>query len=175
MKEKILDDTNPSDETIQRWAYDESLLLMEQDEDLLIPMKNKLLIPLIADPACPKGDYILAVLDSHLRSLYHHELGANLSATREAAELAEQANQSKLKDWAALLRRRINYREKTTPVDKEMALAMGEDLLKGPGRKGDISIVEENDKTWELQFSYGTLYKERLSIEKATGCSKLSK
>jgi hypothetical protein len=34
--EVILNDWNPSEETLLRWAFDENLLLSDQDEDLIL-------------------------------------------------------------------------------------------------------------------------------------------
>jgi hypothetical protein len=47
---------------------DESLLLSEQDEDLVIGRRDLLppLMPLAGDPACPKADYILSSFDFYM-------------------------------------------------------------------------------------------------------------
>ncbi|WP_298867379.1 hypothetical protein [uncultured Gimesia sp.] len=60
----ILNDVDPSPEVIHRWAYDENLLLIDQDEDLILGNAEyvPMLLQLAREPDCPKNDYCLSIV-----------------------------------------------------------------------------------------------------------------
>lgn len=103
-EEIILNDRNPSEETLRRWAFDGNILISDQDEDLVLGRRDyfSVLIPLADDPTCPKADYILSSLDFHLMFIVLRGNELQLVELSEAIQLAQAAKQSKLHDWAAL-------------------------------------------------------------------------
>ena len=117
----ILNDWNPSEETLRRWAFDTTLLLSDQDEDLALHRREYLpvLIPLADDPACPKADYILSCIDFYLMFVVLRGTEDDLAQVRQAAELARCAKQAKLHAWAGLQDRRLRYREGLGPTSRE--------------------------------------------------------
>jgi hypothetical protein len=172
-EDTILNDWNPSESTLRRWAFDENLFLSEQDEDLVLHRREYLpiLIPLADDPSCPKASYILACLDFYLMFLVLRGNDKHLDEVREGAALAELARHESLHRWAALQRRRLQYRAGIGPVNREQALVMGEELLNGICRLAQISVIEESASSWTVQLSVPPIHrhKEKLVIDKATG------
>lgn len=171
--ETILNDWNPTEETLRRWAFDENILLADQDEDLVLGREEYLsvLIGLADDVSCPKADYILSCLDFFLMFRILRGTKSHLVAVREGARLATLARTKKVIDWGRLQERRLAYREGTGSVSKDCALLMGQELLNGICRMASISIVCETERTWEVELSVQPLHrhKERLSISKSSG------
>jgi hypothetical protein len=73
----VLDEVNPTGDLLRRWAYDEKLLLMGEDEDVILACDEHIpvLAELIADSACPKGDYIGDIISIWARDGALMELG----------------------------------------------------------------------------------------------------
>ena len=167
------DDWNPSPGTLRRWAYDENLLLDEQDEDLVLhsPEYLPILIPLADEPLCPKADYILSCLDFYLMFLALGDQDWQLEVINDAIAIAETTKRTELADWVALLKRRLAYRAGIGPVNRAIALTMGQDLLNGICRQSDITLSSETEATFEVQLSVPPFHrhKEWLTIDKATG------
>ncbi len=68
----VLDELNPTKEQIKAWAYDENLLLVDQDEDLILENTRYLdiLIDFTFDNNCLKRDYCISIIES----LIHNKL-----------------------------------------------------------------------------------------------------
>ena len=170
-EETILNDWSP--DSLRRWAFDESLILSEQDEDLELGRRDLLpiLIPLADDPTCPKADYILSAFDLYMMFVVLRGTDAELAALYEAIDLVKGASRQDLTDWAALLKRRLLYRKGIGPVDRSTALRMDDDLLNGICRRSEISISSETDSAWDVQLSVPPYHrhKEWVTINKETG------
>lgn len=171
--ETILDDWNPTEATLRRWAFDESLLLSDQDEDLVLHRAEylPLLVELAGDPTCPKAQYILSSLDFYLMFLVLRGSESHLVTVAEGAELALRSSNANVREWGKLQERRLQYRKGIGVVTKEQALLLGQELLNGICRQSDISLVGESLNTWEVELSVPPFHrhKERLSINKCTG------
>jgi hypothetical protein len=171
--ETILDDWNPSDATLRRWAFDEGLLLSDQDEDLVLHREEylPLLIELAGDPTCPKAQYILSCLDFYLMFLVLRGSESHLVTVAKGSELALHSNSANVQEWGRLQERRLQYRRGIGEVTKEQALLLAEELLNGMCRQSDISLLEERADTWEVELSVPPMHqhKERLSINKRSG------
>jgi len=84
MEEEILYDVNPLPETVRKWAYDDNVLLLDQDEDLILHGVEyvPLLLEFASDRKCPKREYSLQILDYFGKlSLLHrtaeaHDIGS---------------------------------------------------------------------------------------------------
>ncbi|WP_061942785.1 hypothetical protein [Collimonas pratensis] len=171
--EIILNDCNPSEDTLRRWAFDDNILLIDQDEDLILGRRDyfAILIPLADDPTCPKADYILSSLDFHLMFVILRGTEFHLREVPEAIQLARAGKQRKLHEWAALQERRLAYRQGNGPVNREKALSMGQELLNGICRQAEISISSESSDTWTVQLSVPPSHhhREYLVINKQDG------
>lgn len=172
-EETILHDSDPSPETLRRWAYDESLLLDEQDEDLALGRRDflSILIPIADDTHCPKADYILSSLDFYLMFVTLRGDDTELGALNDAITIARDQKRPEIADWSALLQRRLDYRSGVGPVDRTMALKMGNDLLNGICRQSEITITNETDVEFDVQLSVPPFHrhKEWLTINRQTG------
>lgn len=166
-------------QTLCRWAYDENLLLMEQDEDLILGYRDflSILIPFADDINCPKADYILSSLDFYLMFEVLQASSSQVDAVQDAISLCKHPQRQELSAWAALQKRRLSYIEGVGKTDRTMALKMGDDLLNGICRKCEISISFENDTTWEVQLSVPPFHrhKEWLNINKSSGKFKFNR
>jgi hypothetical protein len=172
-EETVLNDWNPSPETLHRWAYDENLLLDEQDEDLALGRRDFLpiLIPIADDTRCPKADYILSSLDFFLMFVTLRGNDSELVALDDAIRIANEQERREIADWSALLQRRLKYRRGVGPVDRTIALKMGNDLLNGICRQSEIAITKETDVEFEVQLSVPPFrrHKEWLTINRQLG------
>lgn len=177
--EVILNDWNPSEETLLRWAFDENLLLSDQDEDLILHREEylPLLISIAGESTCPKAGYILSCLDFYLMFLILRGTDAHLAVVKEGARLAAEGRTQEVVEWGRLQERRLKYRKGIGPVSKSEALLMGQELLNGISRQALISVVHETDEKWEVELSVQPFHrhKERLSISKGSGCFKYSR
>lgn len=172
--EIILNDWNPSEETIRRWAYDENIFLDEQDEDLVLGGEGyfPVLIPLASDPQCPKASYILSIMDFYtMFATLLKDTPVAVAILEKAIKLAKPSPDKNVKAWAELLERRITYKKGIGSVDRTLALRMGHDLLNGICRESEISIVKESLETWTVRLSVPPYHhhKEFLTINKKTG------
>jgi len=173
VSEFILEDWNPSEATLRRWAYDEDLYLAEQDEDLVLHHENylPLLLELAGEPLCPKAKYILACVDAYLGLIVLRDSERDLAIVSKGAAIAGQSPSAIIGTWGQLLERRLGYRKGIGATSRHQALAMGQDLLNGVRRQSDIFIVAENPDSWEVGLSCSPSggFGERLSICKRTG------
>jgi hypothetical protein len=106
MSENVLDDADPSPETVRRWAYDDDLVFIEQDEDLILHHTKyvPLLLEFASNPSCPKSGYSLGILEDFGKSQLLHRM----DGTREIAVQAGRnlnASEGDVKDWATDYRR----------------------------------------------------------------------
>ncbi len=167
----ILDDWNPSEETIRRWAYDLNILMAEQDEDLVFCVDEliPLLIELASDKNCPKATYILSILDFHTMFRFLRlPTDAVIPVMENAVELASQSANLKVAQWAELLKERIRFKKAIGRVDQETALTMGQTLLNGVCRQTEVAVVGEDEQTWTVGLSLPP-HAESLKIDKETG------
>ncbi|MEQ1491841.1 MAG: hypothetical protein ABL932_14960 [Terricaulis sp.] len=166
-----------SDENVRAWAYDPDRTWIDdtnQDEDLTIGhLSLEILLPLVDDSACLKGDYILRCLDYHhaciIRRGYepHH-----LTHTRDAMNAAKRFESEKLQDWAASLERRLSYCAGLGPTSRNRALAIAREILVDLATPGEheVSVVCENAAAFIVERRFpNPQYWERLTIDKTTG------
>ena len=179
MDEEVnLNDWNPDEATLRRWAYDENIVLSDQDEDLVLHRQEyfAVLTELASDTACPKASYILRTLDFFLMFLVLRGNEDHLKQVGLAIALANESPNPDVRDWAALQERRLAYREGIGPVTKAQALAMGEELLNGISREAEISLIGETQDAWTVQLSVQPMHRHReyLAIDKCSGKFRFS-
>ena len=197
----ILEEGNPSDDTIRRWAYNEELFFFGVDEDLVLHRAKyfPLLIELSSDPACPKGGWILSVMDEYiLGAIRQHKrplseksrvqavssrfvgpIGTEpttsdlIAMIDSAISEASKYETRELLAWVESLRKRIAFLTGIGAVDREVALQMGDVLMNGICRQLTISIFDQSPTLWVVRGGNGPakpeIYDELLEIEKHTG------
>jgi len=161
-----------TNEVILKWAYDENMLLLEQDEDLVAGHREffPALFQAANDPECPKGDYALLIMDFYLMFQVLKGDESSISIVEEAISFCEKSSLEKIQEWQSLLEDKVRFIRGVGIVDKTTALAMGRNLLNGISRSCDISI-EESDDSWIVELSVPPIHrhKERIFINKDTG------
>ena len=162
-----------TNEVIRKWAYDENMLLLEQDEDLVAGDREffPALFEAAEDPECPKGGYAISIMDFYLMFQILKGDDSSIPIVEEAIEYCEKSNDKEIKAWKAILEKRILYKKGIGEVDKATALEMGQILLNGICRSSDISIADETCDEWVVELSVPPFHrhKERIYIDKTTG------
>ncbi|MBN8606610.1 MAG: hypothetical protein J0L81_06815 [Caulobacterales bacterium] len=162
--------------TVREWAYDPDRPMIDdadQDEDLtigLLPLA--ILLPLVDDPQCPKGGYILQCLDYHHANLIRRGADYDVAETRTAAVEAAQYKHDALQEWARRLERLLAFRDGIGPVDIQQALVIGREVLLDMSRQffDDVEVKEQSQTSFVVELAGATsTYWERLHIDKATG------
>ena len=167
----ILNDYHPSEETVRRWAYDENLYFIEQDEDGAL--HDAKYIPLMVELAsaddCPKAEYIANILDDCARIAALYETKESLEAFRGPVLAASHSSQSRVRAWASIMERRFAYRHGMGEVDAEQADFMAKDLLCGISRCGAVERTQRAlPDHWEYKY-FTSSYAEFLYINKRSG------
>ncbi|MGI8982503.1 MAG: hypothetical protein ACR2FY_24995 [Pirellulaceae bacterium] len=101
MSENVLDDADPSPETVRRWAYNDDLVFIEQDEDLILHDTKyvPLLLEFASDPSCPKGGYSLGILEDFGKLQLRHRTDETLEIAAHARRYLN-ASEGEVKAWA---------------------------------------------------------------------------
>jgi hypothetical protein len=175
----LLDEGEPDEAMIRRWAFDPDAELMEQDEDLVLHDWRfaATILDLAADPSCPKSDYILGIWDDFTRHHTVHQDPSDLEEAGHALSLAEKyKDHSGIKHWIADQTARLRCVSGMGVTDRATALWMGNLLLNGKARSCPIDVLRESESAFLVQLSvpHGT-HKEWLLIERATGKFRYSR
>lgn len=177
--ELILNDWNPSDEVLRYWAYNEHVQLADQDSDLVLHREDylPLLLGIADDPACPKSSEILSTLDFYLMFLVLRGTDLQLRIVENAIQLVMNAKTPPVLNWRCLQERRLGYRKDCSSLTRDQAMVAAHDLLIGISRVAELTFVDENPKTWEIQLSVAPSHRhrERLSFDKTTGHFRFSR
>ena len=163
------DDITP--EVIREWAYDEAAYLISQDEDLLLYQWELLpvMLELIADPNCPKRQWIYFALCQLTRESVTRRGEAGQAELSHAIASLEPPTEDWLADWYAYTQRVLDYMQPKGSVDRETTARIAKDLLLGvAGRVGDITAGSEESPGW-LRFTLQTSVTEHIDICLETG------
>ncbi|WP_395321072.1 hypothetical protein [Variovorax sp. UC74_104] len=175
----VLNDWNPSEQTLRKWAYDERIQLSDQDADLVLHEEEylPLLLELADEPSCPRSSEILGTLDYYLMFLVLRGVEEHIRIVEKAVALARSAKTAPVIEWRQLQERRLRYRAGAGPLSREQAVAAARDLLIGIDRIAELKVVDENPKTWEIELSVppSHRYRDRLSFDRATGVFRFSR
>jgi hypothetical protein len=108
-------------ELIREWAYDEDVLLLEQDEDLLLYDWELLptLIHLIADPHCQKRKWIYFALCQHTRESVTRGGKDGRAALSNAVASVAPPTEGWLTDWCDYAERILAYDRPAGPIDAQ--------------------------------------------------------
>jgi hypothetical protein len=175
----VLNDWNPSEQTLREWAYNEHIQLADQDADLVLHQEKylPLLLELADDASCPRSSEILSTLDSYLMFLILRGSEEHVRVVERSVALAGAAKTLPVIEWRLLQERRLRYRAGTGPLSRVQAVAAARDLLIGISRVADLKVVDENPKTWEIELSVppSHRHRERLSFDKVSGAFQFSR
>jgi hypothetical protein len=176
----VLNDWNPSGQTLREWAYNERIQLVdEQDADLILhrPEYLPLLLEFADDASCPRASEILATLDHYLMFIILRGGEADIRIVEKSVALAEAAKTTPLIEWRRLQERRLCYRAGAGPLNEVQAMAAARDLLIGLSRVAALKLADENAETWEVELSVPPHHhhRERLSFDKVTGAFRFSR
>lgn len=173
MNEEFVFKGEITDDVIRSWAYNENMFLCEQDEDLLLGSREyfSVLFEVAEDPDCPKGDYVLTIMDYYLMFQVLRDDNSSIPIVQEAIGHCIKSKRPKILKWMKLLEKRIQYKTGVKKVSREVAHEMGEILLNGISRNSDILLVEETENEWVVELSVPPLHrhKERLYINRDSG------
>ena len=171
----VLNDWNPSPALLNRWAYDETLVLEGCEEALVLHQQRYLpvLIPIADDRQCPKADYILTTLAHYIRQCILCSKNWKIEELLpEAIALAERGTSTAMQNWTTLLKRQWAYWQGTGCITSTtQAYSIAEDLLNGLDHSSKITLIAETDKHFEFGFTNPDvpLNRERLILDKGTG------
>jgi hypothetical protein len=161
------------DLVIRQWAYDENLIL-HQDED--ISLGNEIYFPLLfelaEDRGCPKSRYILEIMDRYIKEEILYQKPEAIKIANRAISFAKKSQREEMKEWVEVLKRIAWYKQRVGSVDRELAIQMGLDLLGRILHQNDIDIVIENDDFWTVGLltpERADPYSKHLIISKSTG------
>jgi len=160
------------DRAIHDWGYDEDLLFIDQDEDLLLgsPGYFPALSKLVKDSACPKSDYALSIIDF---SLMFRVLGKDPDARStilESIALLRDSDRSEVQRFIEINELRLRLLDGLTVDSAEAAEEIGRAALNGMARDAEITVVDRGKK-WEIELSVQPFHrhKEWLTIRKSDG------
>jgi hypothetical protein len=158
-------------EVVRAWGYDETLILLEQDEDLLLYDMEFLpvLLELAGDDRCPKQDYAFFILCQFCREQITRGGERGIAAVRAAWSTIPEPAGGCPAGWHRYVGRLLRYAQPSGPVDKQVANRMAEELLLGvAGRVG--KVVESNlGRPGWWRFTLRISGTEHVDVCEATG------
>lgn len=144
MTERIYEWEDITPEIVKIWGYDEDMILMEQDEDLLLYDFELVpaLLELSSDNECPKREYAHFILCQFCREQVTRGSEREVAMLKECISKLPKQPSGLPELWLQYVNRLIDYTENPKPVSKELANEIAHDLLIGiAGRVG--SVAEE--------------------------------
>jgi hypothetical protein len=171
MAERIWDSSELTPAVVRAWGYDEELLLLDQDEDLLLYDVKfiPVLLELAGDERCPKRDYAFCILCQFCRKQITRGGERGAAALKAAWSAVGQPAGGLPLEWHEYVGRMLGYTKPSGPVDKIAARRMADDLLLGiAGRRGKLEESDSaNPASW--RFTLRTSVIEHVGICEATG------
>ncbi len=175
MNDRILEWDDITPEVVKEWAYDEDLILMEQDEDLLLYDFELIptLLELAGDKDCPKGDYAFYILCQFSREQVTR--GASRGgpeALKKVVESLPLQPEGMPKQWQEYVTRLLSYYFEPKKCSKNEAQEKAHNLLRGiAGRVGDV--LETNSTVPDVwRFTLKTSVTEHIEVNIKTGTFK---
>jgi hypothetical protein len=163
------DDLTP--EIIRAWGYDDDLILLEQDEDLLLYDVRyfPVLLELAGDARCPKQEYAFSILCDFSREHITRGGERGTAEVRAAWRAIPEPTAGRPREWYQYVGRLLGYTQPPGPVDKPTARRIAEELLLGiAGRVGEFSEAESTRPGW-WRFTLRTSVTEHVDICAASG------
>jgi hypothetical protein len=156
---------------VRAWGYDNELILLEQDEDLLLYDVEfiPVLLEMAGDEHCPKQDYAFCILCQFSREQVTRGGKRGTAAIQAAwSDIPEPAG-GRPREWYKYVSRLLAYTHPAGPLDKAAARRMAEELLIGiAGRVGEITDSDPAKPGW-WRFTLRTSVTEHVDVCKASG------
>lgn len=171
MEEHIWEWGELTPDVVRAWGYDEHLLLMEQDEDLLLYKFEffPVLLELAGDDRCPKQEYAFCILCSHSREQVTRGGERGTTELRAAWSAIPEPAAGRPRQWHQFVGRLLAYTQPSGPVDQPTARRMAEELLLGiAGRVGQLNESSPVRAGW-WRFTLRTSVTEHVDVCAATG------
>lgn len=184
---EVLEDWNPSAETLERWAYDVTLRLTSEDEHLVLSRVSHIeqLARFLDDPACPKSRQVARALTRYARELIRRQLAsrdgnvdehARRASKEELAQLrrlvaADQPSSTlRLNTWKAATARLLTYLE-DLPRDRAAAIEVSRDLLDEEllASIDVVTALTDTGTTWEVSVPSTGQRTEHIGVRKHDG------
>jgi hypothetical protein len=175
VSEKIFEWDDITPEVLKEWAYDEDLIFMEQDEDLLLYDFELVptLLELAGDKECPKGNYVFCILCQFSREQVTRGAShGGPEALKKVVESLLLQPEGMPKQWQEYTARLLSYFYAPKKDSKNEAHEKAHDLLIGvAGRVGDV--LETNSTTSDVwRFTLKTSITEYIEVNVQTGAFK---
>ncbi len=170
MEERVWEGTVTPD-VVRAWGYDEDLILLSQDEDLVlygfrfIPV----LLELAGDDRCPKRDYAFCILCQFCRGQVTRGGERGAEELRAVWSGIPEPAAGLPREWHQYVGRLLAYTRPAGPVHQPAARRMAEELLVGvAGRVGSVTEGESGRPGW-WRFTLRTSLTEHVDVCGATG------
>ena len=170
MSDRISDNYDPTPDDVRAWGYDDDLMFMSQDEDLLLygTMYFPVLLELAGDENCRKGGYAFSILCEFSREQVTRGGTASTARLRAAWQSLPPPFGRLPVEWHRYVGRLLAYTEPTGPVGHDAARRMAEELLLGESRVGTITESPPPIAGW-WRFTLRTSFTEHIDVCEATG------
>jgi hypothetical protein len=158
-------------DVIRAWGYDEDLVLLEQDEDLVLSRYEFVpaLLELAGDDHCPKQEWAFFILCHFSRRAVTRGGGRDVAALRAAWSTVPEPANGRPRDWHQFVGRLLSYTEPSGPVDAQAARRMAVELLLGiAGRVGNVVDCDSLRPGWR-RYCLRTSLTEYIDVCEATG------
>lgn len=172
--------SGPIDEAaVLAWAYDEDLLFCSQDEDLVLGVHHEhypLLAKLAQDPACPKSNYCLSIMDFSLMFwVLRGHADAETEIRRTIGHLLG-SDRPEVVSFIKVNELRLDLLRGGCVESQERAFELGAAALNGVSRNADISVSDTSSE-WVIELSVPPFHrhKEWLTICKVSGRYKFKR
>lgn len=158
-------------EVVRGWGYDDELILLEQDEELLLYDVEfiPVFLELAADDRCAKRDNVFCILCQFCREQVTRGGERGTAAIRAVWSVIAEPAGGRPREWHQYVGRLLAYTQPSGPVDKNAARRMAEELLLGiAGRVGEVTESNSDRQGW-WRFTLRTSVTEHVDVCEATG------
>lgn len=171
MGRRIWDGDDLTPEVVREWGYDEGLLLMEQDEEVLLHdiAYVPVLLELAGDDGCPKQEYVFYILCDFIRGLALARSAAGVDMLEKAYSYVSEPVVGLVRQWHEYVGRLLSYARPSGRVDRVKAVRMAADLLRGAGNRIGAVVESKADTSGWRRFTLRTGVVEHLEVCAATG------
>lgn len=163
---------------VRRWCWIEPWILIDQDEDLML-MEDSLVAPLLDEAAagCPKRDYVISIVEHHLRDQVHAALRKDWAAFRarvtESSAYVESARTAGAPHLVEYLNRLVEH-AKPQKVSREQAIARVADSWRCHAPEPGSIRLEPVGGEWHAPMTEAHARRETLVIDSKTGAMHIA-
>jgi hypothetical protein len=171
MAKRVWEWSELTPEVVRAWGYDDELILLEQDEDLLLYDVDfiPVLLDLATDDRCPKQDCAFRILCQFCREKITRGGEAGADVIRAARSAIKESARGRPQEWYKYVGRLLAYTIPSGPLDEAAARGMAEELLLGiAGRVGDVTESDSVRPGW-WRFTLRTSVTEHIDVCQSSG------